>query len=73
MSRDLGIDLEELLAQWSAANALLPPIRLTSPLGHNRKSSVGLGMSVAGGKADLIRRKADIAAGSRAEAGLPAP
>ncbi len=31
-----------------------------SPLGHKRKSSVGLGMSVAGGKADVISAKADI-------------
>ncbi len=49
MSHDLGTDLDELLAQRSAANALLPPIRLTSPLGQKRKSSVGPGMSVVGG------------------------
>ena len=28
-----GPDLDELLSQCSAANSLLPPIRLTSPLG----------------------------------------
>ncbi len=33
MAHDLGPDLEQLLSQRSAANALLPPIRLTSPLG----------------------------------------
>ncbi len=33
MAHDLGPDLEQLLAQRSTANALLPPIRLTSPLG----------------------------------------
>ena len=32
--RSIGTDLDELLAQRSAVNVLLPPIRLTSPLGH---------------------------------------
>ncbi len=53
MTHDLGTDFDELLAQRSAANALLPPIRLTSPSGQKRKSSAGFGMSVVGGKADL--------------------
>ena len=60
MLRDLGIDLEELLAQWSAANALLPPIRLTSPLGQKRKSSAGFGMSAFGGKADIDFGRLDV-------------
>ncbi len=33
LSHDLRADLDELLSQRSAANTLLPPIRLTSPLG----------------------------------------
>ena len=37
--RSIGTDLDELLAQRSAANVLLPPIRLTSPLGQQRTSS----------------------------------
>ncbi len=53
MTHDLGTDLDELLAQRSAANALLPPIRLTSALGQNRKSSMSLGMSAVGGKAEV--------------------
>ncbi len=43
-------------------------------LGHNRKSANVVGMSAFGGKADLIRREADIAAGSPAPAGhFPVP
>ncbi len=34
VAHDLGPDLDQLLAQRSAANALLPPIRMTSPLGQ---------------------------------------
>ncbi len=37
MAHDLRADLDELLAQRSVANALLPPIRLTSPLGQRTK------------------------------------
>ncbi len=33
MAHDLGTDLDELFAQRSVANALLPPIRLTSSFG----------------------------------------
>ncbi len=53
IAHDHGPDLEQLLSQRSAANALLPPIRLTSSSGQNRKSSVGLGMSGVGGRADI--------------------
>ncbi len=60
MAHNLGPDLDQLLAQRSAANALLPPIRLTSPLGHKQKSSVGLGMSALGGKADLNFERLDV-------------
>ncbi len=31
---ELGPDFDQLLSQRSAANALLPPIRLTSPSGQ---------------------------------------
>ncbi len=60
MAHDLGTDLDELLAQRSAANALLPPIRLTSPLGQTRKSSVSLGMSGVGGQAEVDFGRLDV-------------
>ncbi len=42
MAHDLGPDLEQLLSQRSAANALLPPIRLTSPLGQVRTNGTAI-------------------------------
>ncbi len=53
MADIFGPDLDELLSQRSAANSLLPPLRLTSPLGHNRKSAKVVGMSAFGGTAEV--------------------
>ncbi len=42
MAGIFGPDLDELLSQRSAANSLLPPLRLTSPLGHNSPYTKGV-------------------------------
>ncbi|MCH9052468.1 MAG: hypothetical protein IIA72_15550 [Proteobacteria bacterium] len=60
MADIFGPDLDELLSQRSAANSLLPPIRLTSPLGHNRKSVTATRMSAFGGKAEVDFGRLDV-------------
>ncbi len=56
MADIFGPALDELLSQRSAANALRPPIPLTSPLGQKRKSGAVTGMSASGGRAEVDKR-----------------
>ncbi len=60
MADIFGPALDELLSQRSAANSLLSPIRVTSPLGHNRKSVTATRMSAFGGKAEVDFGRPDV-------------
>ncbi len=60
MANNFGPDLDQLLSQRSAANALLPPIRLTSPLGQKSPSARAIAHVRTWGNPEVSRSIPDI-------------